>query len=168
MKAWNENICSLALSLNLTESKQDETVMRTTSTDLFENGVKDFRRLRSDDKSAYEAFLKLVSLPLPSDPNFSYDDVSAADAEACDYYTGLLAAAEARRPFTSDAGHLGIAPEVADVGDVICILHGATVPYALRPQNDGRYRLLGEAYVDGIMDGQFMGTAHPVETFVLF
>ena len=166
MKAWNQSIRGLASSLNLPDSKQDEIVMRTTSADLFDNEVEDLRRLGPDDKPAYEAFLRLVNLPLPSDPNFSYEDVSAADAEASGYYTGLLAAAETRRPFKTDTGHLGIAPEAAEVGDIICIFHGALVPIALRPEANGRYRLLGEAYVDGIMDGQFMDTVRAAEKFV--
>jgi hypothetical protein len=167
MKAWNQNIISLASSVGLQDSQHYEIVMRTTSADLFDNDVEDLRRLSVDDKPAYEAFLKLVSLPLPSDPDFSYEESSAVDAEASEYCTGLLAAAETRRPFKSDKGHLGIAPEAAEVGDIICIFYGAKVPFALRPKANGRYWLLGEAYVDGIMDGQFMNAAQTTEEFVL-
>jgi hypothetical protein len=167
MKTWNQSVNSLAASLNLPDGEQEEIFMRTTSADLFDNEVADLRRLSPDDKPAYEAFLKLINLPLPSDPKFSYEEVSAADAEASEYYTGLLAAAETRRPFKSDKGHLGVGPEAAESGDIICIFYGATVPYILRPETSGRYRLLGEAYVDGIMDGELMGTAHNAVSFIL-
>jgi hypothetical protein len=168
MKTWNQSINSLAASLNLPDDEQEDIAMRTTSADLFDNEVADLRRLSPDDKPSYEAFLNLISLPLPSDPSFSYEEVSATDAEASEYYTGLLAAAETRRPFKSDKGHLGIGPEATEVGDIICIFYGAVVPYILRPETSGRYRLLGEAYVDGIMDGEFMGTAHNAVSFSLY
>ena len=59
------------------------------------------------------------------------------------------------------------APETAVVGDVVCIFHGAEVPFVLRPEANDRYRLLGEAYVHGIMDGEFMDTAPAIESFIL-
>lgn len=40
-------------------------------------------------------------------------------------------------------------------GDICCILFGAPVPFVLRPAGNG-YRLVGEAYVHGIMKGEEM------------
>lgn len=51
------------------------------------------------------------------------------------------------------------------VGDTICILFGANFPYVLRRSEDGgSYTFVGEAYCDGIMDGEFMET-DPREEF---
>jgi len=56
---------------------------------------------------------------------------------------------------TTTRGYVGLAPEDVKEGDVICILFGGKVPYALRPR-DGHYLFLGECYVHGIMDGEAM------------
>jgi hypothetical protein len=39
-------------------------------------------------------------------------------------------------------------------GDVIAAFRGADKLYALRPVEGGRYRLVGDAYVDGLMFGE--------------
>jgi hypothetical protein len=50
-------------------------------------------------------------------------------------------------------GYVGLAPRLAEVGDKIAILKGGRVPYALRPVGT-RWRLLGDAYIHGIMRGE--------------
>lgn len=40
-----------------------------------------------------------------------------------------------------------------DRGDKIAILHGARVPFVLRPRRDGKYSLLGQCFYDGAMYG---------------
>jgi hypothetical protein len=41
-----------------------------------------------------------------------------------------------------------------DIGDEVWVLGGAATPYVLRPIGGGRYRLVGDAYVHGIMHGE--------------
>ncbi|KAJ4343775.1 hypothetical protein N0V87_000056 [Didymella glomerata] len=52
----------------------------------------------------------------------------------------------------------GLISQAAKVGDAICILYGCSVPVVLRKMkdNDGAWywKLIGEAYVHGFMDGQ--------------
>jgi hypothetical protein len=55
----------------------------------------------------------------------------------------------------SESGRMGWIPENAIRGDVIAVLTGGRVPFVLRPVENG-YRLLGGAYVQGIMDGEVM------------
>lgn len=59
-----------------------------------------------------------------------------------------------RRLLTTAKGYLGISTESVKVGDVICHVAGATVPYVLRPvaSKEGTFALVGEAYVHGAMD----------------
>ncbi|KAF2672780.1 hypothetical protein BT63DRAFT_420989 [Microthyrium microscopicum] len=59
-------------------------------------------------------------------------------------------------PFITKRGYVGIGPPNMAAEDIICIFYGAHVPYVLRPVEDGRYTLIGETYVYGIMDGEFM------------
>ena len=40
--------------------------------------------------------------------------------------------------------------------DEIWIPRGAHVPYAFRATQDGKYTLLGEVFIYGLMDGEFM------------
>ncbi|KAH7176848.1 heterokaryon incompatibility protein-domain-containing protein [Dactylonectria macrodidyma] len=42
-------------------------------------------------------------------------------------------------------------------GDCICVLGGGEVPFVIRPTGRGTYTLIGECYVDGIMDGEALG-----------
>lgn len=167
MTVWNRSIDSLAATLGLLDYKRQEIVMRTTNADHF-FAVDMRRRLRAEDKPAYEAFLKLASLPSSLSPGHSQEDEQALGTEAWPYFAGIsMAGGAGRRPFKSDQGHIRLAPEAAEVGDVVCLFHGATVPFVLRREVNGEYRLLGEAYVYGIMDGQFMDTASGSEHFVL-
>ena len=44
-------------------------------------------------------------------------------------------------------------PKEARLGDKIVVIKGGQVPLLLRPQQ-GSFRLVGECYVHGIMDGE--------------
>lgn len=56
-----------------------------------------------------------------------------------------------KRLFATNEGQLGLGPESTREGDETWVLAGADTPFVLRPQEDGRYTLLGEAYVHGAM-----------------
>ena len=60
-----------------------------------------------------------------------------------------------RRPFLTQQGYMGLAPTHAKEGDLVAILFGAVQPFVLR-RSGLRYKLVGEAYVYGIMDGEFL------------
>jgi hypothetical protein len=58
-----------------------------------------------------------------------------------------------RRFFTTTSGYFGLGPE-AMLGEGVCsILFGASAPFILQKQGDV-YRLVGEAYVHGVMNGE--------------
>ncbi|KAL1846610.1 hypothetical protein Daus18300_014201 [Diaporthe australafricana] len=60
--------------------------------------------------------------------------------------------------FSTFKGGFGIGPLITRPGDVCCVIFGADVPFILRP-NAGSpgYRLLGEAFVHGVMNGEIEG-----------
>jgi hypothetical protein len=64
------------------------------------------------------------------------------------------AACWGRRLVRTSHGHFGLAPETAEPGDQVWLLQCAQVPFVLRPRLDGRYSLVGEAYIHGIMFGE--------------
>lgn len=57
-------------------------------------------------------------------------------------------------------GFLGLAPENVLPGDVVCFFMGCTAPFVLRPrQKKGIFAFVGETYVPGIMDGEWISGA---------
>jgi hypothetical protein len=72
-----------------------------------------------------------------------------------------------RRPFMSEQGYVGLAPSHAEPGDVIIIIYGAIVPFIVRRLSNGQSQFVGEAYVHGIMDGEYIEKNPSNETFIL-
>lgn len=67
-------------------------------------------------------------------------------------------ATRGRRVFASAAGHLGLAPAGAEVGDAVCVFPGIRTPFAVRRAEmgdpaDGDYVLVGEVYHYGVVSG---------------
>ncbi|KAE8450788.1 hypothetical protein EG329_005701 [Mollisiaceae sp. DMI_Dod_QoI] len=58
-----------------------------------------------------------------------------------------------RKIFSTQNGLLGLGPCALKEGDLCCILFGASVPFVLRSDNQ-KYKLVGEAYVQGVMKGE--------------
>lgn len=56
-----------------------------------------------------------------------------------------------KRLFATNEGQLGLGPNSVREGDEVWILAGADVPFLFRRRRDGRYTLLGDAYVHGAM-----------------
>lgn len=70
-----------------------------------------------------------------------------------------------RRVFLSSRGYYGLGQETLRVGDTICLLFGGDSPFIIRDADPGYYELIGEAYVHGIMQGEYLNTKPPVEQF---
>lgn len=60
-----------------------------------------------------------------------------------------------RRLFGTENGRIGLAPAAARVDDVIAVLPGCSVPMVLR-RSGGRWKLVGECYMHGIMYGEIL------------
>jgi hypothetical protein len=58
-----------------------------------------------------------------------------------------------RQLIKTKRGYLGLAPEAAEKGDLVCILYGCSVPVVIREIEGGTHELVGECYVHGMMDG---------------
>jgi hypothetical protein len=65
-----------------------------------------------------------------------------------------------RAPFVTEKGHPGLSSRHVLRGDLVALIHGAEVPFILRSQTNGKYKIVSEAYVDGIMDGEVAEGAH--------
>lgn len=73
-----------------------------------------------------------------------------------------------RCPFITDNGYVGISPPYIQEGDCVCIFPGGRIPYILRPQLESdTFRLVGGAYVHGVMNGEYLQTEREVRSFLL-
>jgi hypothetical protein len=58
-----------------------------------------------------------------------------------------------RKPFLTAKGYVGLGPSFAKEHDIVVVLFGCMMPFVLRPHGN-EYKLVGEAYVHGIMKGE--------------
>jgi hypothetical protein len=82
------------------------------------------------------------------------DETTFAAVNLGDYAYQLQDIAHGRRPFRTSSGHIGVGPYELEVGDLIYIIPGATVPCIFRGPSRIKATLIGDAYVYGIMDGE--------------
>ncbi len=59
-----------------------------------------------------------------------------------------------RAIFRTEESYLGNGPQAVLPGDQVWIVAGAATPLVLRPRENGRFSMIGEAYVHGIMKGE--------------
>ncbi|KAF5006581.1 hypothetical protein FDECE_7056 [Fusarium decemcellulare] len=60
------------------------------------------------------------------------------------------------RVFVTELLMFGMGPSDMEVGDLLCVLFGAEVPFLLRPCGDG-YLVVGECYAYDVMHGEILG-----------
>lgn len=51
-------------------------------------------------------------------------------------------------------GYIGSVPLNTKIGDKVAIPAGCKAPFLLREEDRGRYYLVGDCYIHGIMDGE--------------
>jgi hypothetical protein len=81
-----------------------------------------------------------------------------------EHYTSSLFKNIGRKVFLTDTGYVGLGPSHMKVNDTVIVIPGGSVPYLLRPQASSdrgdssqamqTWSYVGEAYCDGIMDGE--------------
>lgn len=74
-----------------------------------------------------------------------------------------------RRFFITSSGRLGLDPTSMRPEDPVVVLRGGQWPFVLRKVAEDDYRLIGAAYVYGIMEGEaveeFLGRNEPETIF---
>lgn len=77
-----------------------------------------------------------------------------------DLQTALRAALKMRRFAVTEKGYFALVPRGAQLGDEVAVFDRACVPFVIRRKqvggDGGKFELLGEAYVHGIMKGEVM------------
>jgi len=59
-----------------------------------------------------------------------------------------------KRPFLTRNGYVGMGPGPMEPGDVVVVFAGDHLPRVIRKSRDRFWDYVGEAYCDGIMDGE--------------
>jgi hypothetical protein len=72
-----------------------------------------------------------------------------------------------KRPFLTKKGHLGMGPPMMMSGDVVVVLMGSRIPFVLRPGEHGNFAFTGDAYCDGVMDGELINQVRPEKFMIL-
>lgn len=124
-------------------------------------------------RSVYQAYKALVAgdnLNATEEPTTVDSDPSSEDIdqhlhlEALTYISNQRRALHNRRLFRTRNGYYGVSHLTVEAGDVCCVFRGANVPFVLRgvecsEHSQGStdvYRLVGEAYIQGIMKGEVL------------
>ncbi|KAI9641313.1 hypothetical protein NHQ30_010115 [Ciborinia camelliae] len=103
---------------------------------------------------------KLIKISARED--FTEPEKAKLDSDYGDFYEAFRVVYAGRRMFRTAKGYWGIAAQTLDVekGDEVWIVAGSKVPMVLRPvEGSGNRRLIGEAYVRGVMNGEAVGVA---------
>jgi hypothetical protein len=116
-------------------------------------------RATSLSRQGYEDVKRRVQFSLEEHAKYTESNSS---------YINMMGYCHNCRPFLSTRGYVGLAPRHSQVGDMICILLGAHLPFLLRKREDGKtVELVGEVYVHGIMYGEPTETGPKIEVFSL-
>lgn len=128
---------------------------RVDGSAYYGNGRHSYHVLRKILSSLTETEVPLLSDEVAlTEQSFATDQLLEAQAfgEAFGY------ASHGRSFFTTLYGRVGLGPLHTEAGDSICIFHGAYIPFVVRPvarrSRNASYHLIGESYVNGIMNGE--------------
>jgi hypothetical protein len=116
-----------------------------------------YERLSDIDMDLYEGYEQLLRTVK--------DKVSLGNQVPQAFFlidVALAAAHEGRKFMMTQEGRMGLVPTHAREGDVVAVLTGGHVPIILRPK-EGHYTVVGDAYVQGIMDGEAMPASEKLE-----
>jgi hypothetical protein len=75
-----------------------------------------------------------------------------------------------RRLCVTNSGRMGFVAPLAEVGDLVCVVYGMQAPFVLRPKFDDElkdmtYKIVGECYIHGVMDGEVMTGGEKEDTW---
>lgn len=86
-----------------------------------------------------------------------FPPASSPDAEVLrDPLERVFRFVRTRRLMVTLNGSIGLVPNDAQQGDVVCLLLGCNVPIVLRAVEQNRYKVVGSCYIHGVMEGEAM------------
>lgn len=97
-----------------------------------------------------------IAIPEPNSQTYGVNQEFPDSHDNSELTMRILSALSQRKFFIADSGYFGLANRSCLVGDRIFILLGANVPFVLRKLSTGTDQYAGQAYVHGIMDGEYL------------
>ncbi|KAF4441570.1 heterokaryon incompatibility protein [Fusarium austroafricanum] len=73
-----------------------------------------------------------------------------------------------RTLFKTSKGMLGLGYVDIEIGDIVSLIWGVSSPIILRQRRDGGFYFCGDAYVDGIMQGEYLENIPVEEEFCIY
>jgi hypothetical protein len=119
-------------------------------------------------REAYRlALMHVNSLAQPHLPGPQFN--AGQQTQLQDFLQAFGSGAHGRAFVSTEGGRIGLAPKHTLPGDKVVILWNAGSPYVLRFVGDRSFKLVGEAYVHGLMYGEALAGRQgvPDEWFVL-
>ena len=92
----------------------------------------------------------------PGASSFSTHTDGLLRAERSDTTIRILNSTTNQKLFVTDSGYMGLLHESCMIGDDVYLLMGGDMPFVLRKLSTGTYHFKGEAYVHGLMDGEYL------------
>ncbi|KAL8987174.1 MAG: hypothetical protein Q9177_003592 [Variospora cf. flavescens] len=128
--------------------KQDaEILCRTLCCNYFSDLCEPLNKYRLDFTEVMTRFPKLLDLTEEVSEDFLWE---------CSRFLSRFYYTVVGRAFilTQKEGLIGMAPEACRENDCIVVLLGCQSPIVLRPTDDGSFIVVGECYIQGLMDGE--------------
>lgn len=144
----------------------DKYTFRTRATNTSLNGYNDIRRSIEVYSENVRSITENHLTSEEFDTNTS-EYIRTIQTAAYHSYKNAMAYQTNRKPFISTKGYVGLVPGHSLPGDTIIIIFGTVQPFVVRNVGKDRWELIGEAYVYGLMDGEFMQGNFQTEEFPL-
>jgi len=134
-------------------------------------GVRKLQEQMEGWPGAAAARKALQELGLDLDPETAAEEAIIFSAIYCSgaalFHSTAVRYARQRIFLTTQRGFFALAPRSARQGDSVVLLSGLQYPFVLR-RNGGKWRILGPAYVHGVMDGEAWPQAQgPLTSFLI-
>src|SRR5947207_1671066 len=142
-----------------TQGRREEAVWRVPIGDLYETNDQGTVRATSAVAQDYHDCLQVCKqFTVMSYAEFRTPAMEQArESDDAQLYRFSTYNMVNKRPILSQQGYVGMGPTAAQPGDVIVIFLGSRIPHVLRPKGGQEFAFLGEAYCDGLMDGELVG-----------
>ncbi|KAE8448051.1 hypothetical protein EG329_009816 [Mollisiaceae sp. DMI_Dod_QoI] len=109
-----------------------------------------------DQQDSYQLMRRLMAVLSGKEPVEYLHEILTTEkwANLPDYMNNVASACSNRAFFTTLDGRIGLGPSNLESGDTVCIFCNTFSPFIIRPADSGHNKLIGEAYVHGLMYGE--------------
>lgn len=166
---WQRSICKS--DSKGTQLQKEEARWRVPIGDIYWTWEGDQQRAKTDVARFHEQFLQELKLfDKITRLAATGEDVSEKllrweeehrGADTKHNYRESMRKMQGKRPFLTKMGYLGMGPIEGRSGDIVVVFCGGRIPFVLRPldgsSGHSEFLYIGEAYCDGIMDGEVTG-----------